>query len=130
MPAYSGLFEDSYSLLHTRAPSSGVVQRLAHRRWFAPYRRMIQGLINEGLSTGNAFVLVTTRLQIAEDNVGPGGGIRTIESVTQVPQHTFATADATALRKIVGITFDRGSYPGDLSGNGAPALASGASATT
>jgi hypothetical protein len=48
------------------------------------------------------------------------GGVRTIETVTDINRNT-AAADVTALKEMLYNVKTRPSYPVDLSGNGGPA---------
>lgn len=111
MPAFSGLFGDSFTLSSDKMPSRNVMRRLALRPGFRKYRELFDTLI--GAAPGSAAVATYT--QIAEDS-GVGGGNRTIETVSVINRNTTAN-DVTVLKEMT-VNVDRSVYAVDLSGNG------------
>jgi hypothetical protein len=117
MPAFSGLFGDSYSLLNNKQPSRSMMRRQVLK----PGSRKLRELFDTCLGAAAGGSASATYKQIAEDS-GIGGGLRTIETITVISRVSTA-ADITALKEIV-VNVDRSpAYPADLSGNGGPALA-------
>lgn len=96
---------------------------MALRSGFRKYSGLFAALI--GAASGGAAT--KTHKQVAEDAAisdlgNPGGGLRTIETVTDISRVTTA-ADVTALKAFTSaVKFLPSPYVADLSGNGGPAF--------
>lgn len=108
---------NSYAPVSGKMPARDRVQRLVNREGFRQYTALFNALI--GAATGSN--VTATHRRIAHVNDG-GGGVRTLETVTDINRNTTA-ADVTSLKEVVtGVTARPIPYPKDLSGNGGPAL--------
>lgn len=126
MPAWSGLFDGSglvsgsYSLLINKPPRRYAAKRIVNREQFRVLTALFNGLI--GAASGSNVTATHKRIQAQTTlPLGNIGGLRTIETVTDINRNT-AAADVTALKEIMYNVKTRPSYPKDLSGNGGPAL--------
>lgn len=117
MADFSGLFTEGYALLSGKMPMRNQIRRLVLKNGFRKNRELFDTAI--GAAAGEAASASFKR--IAEDS-GQGGGQRTIDTVSVISRNTDA-ADITALKEMT-VNVDRSAaYPGDLSGNGGPAMA-------
>lgn len=122
---YSPLFGDTYTSVDARGPQAYNLRRVVRRSGFRKTKELFDTLI--GAAVGGAALL--THKQIAEDTsiggVGGGGGLRTIETITDINRNSTA-ADITALKALTfNVKMQPSPYPVDLSGNGGPAFTPG-----
>lgn len=121
---FSPLFGDTYASIDPRGPLPYNFRRFARRSGFRKNSGLFAALIG-AVSGGTA---TKTHKQIAEDaraaqgDAGPGGGQRTIETVTDISRATTAS-DVTNLKSMTSNVKNNPSpYVVDLSGNGGPAF--------
>lgn len=132
MPAWQGLWNQEqssqagYSYLVNKNPRRNSIRRSMNREGF----RVITALFNSlvGAAAGGATGAITHR-RIANPStpvngsipdLGDFGGLRTIQTVTDINRVTTA-ADVTALKEMVfNVKTRPATYPRDRSGNGGP----------
>lgn len=114
---FSPLFGDTYSSIDARQAMVYNIRRLSKRSGFRKNKALFSALL--GAAAGGTATL--THKLIDEDS-GPGGGVRTISTVTDINRATTAT-DVTNLKAMTSVVnFIPVPYPVDLSGNGGPAF--------
>lgn len=115
--SYSGLFNDNnpagYSLLVNKAPSRNRIRHMMNKPGFREIKELFATLIG-----ANAGGIATATYSRIKDEVGAvGGGLRTIETVTDINRATTA-ADVIALKEFTSAVPVNTTFVADLSGNG------------
>lgn len=120
MPVYSGLWNGIFGADHALTNSQQRQKRMISRIMEKPGNRKLRGLmlaLNGAAAGGTAAV---THKQIAGPvstpiPVGSYGGVRTVETVTDINRATTA-ADETNIDQIINDKFGPTSYPSSRDG--------------
>lgn len=122
MPAWSGLWNrddaspGDYALLVNKNPNRNRMKRLVNRDGFRVITELFDSLI--GAASGGTASATHKRIAEAPTGLGASGGLRTIETVTDINRATTA-ADITKLKEMtVGVKTAPTTYPTNLAGNG------------
>lgn len=126
MAAWSGLWDygqvtsGNYALLTNKTPIRNRMKGLINREQFRKWSALYNGLI--GAATGSNVTATHKRIAQGDPTNQTMGGLRTIETITDINRNT-AAADVTALKEMTYGRKNRPTYVKDLSGNGGPAFA-------
>ena len=111
----------TYTPIQNRVPRRNGIKRLMNRSQYRAISELFDTLI--GAASGEAASKTHTRVAAVTPTAGPsGGGLRTIETVTDISRNSTA-ADITLLKEMTVNVRTRPAYVKDLSGNGGPAYA-------
>ena len=117
---WSGLYNDvnpgGYSLIYDKWPQRNRIRRVVNREAFRAFTELFDTLI--GAAAGGTAAATHKRVAgFTPDPAGPvGGGLRTIETVTDINRATTAD-DITALKEMVfDVKTAPSSYPTNLAG--------------
>lgn len=111
----------TYTPIQNRIPRRNGIKRLMNRSQWRAASELFDTLL--GAAVGGTAAKSHTQVQAVTPVPGLiGGGLRTIETVTDINRAT-TTADVTMLKEMTVNVKTRPSYPKDLSGNGGPAFA-------
>lgn len=124
MAAWQGLWNQEansqvgYAFLVNKNPRRNAMRRSVNRDSFRVITALFNALI--GAASGGATGAITHKRvgAITTTQIGDGGGLRTIETITDINRVTTA-ADVTKLKEMVyGVKTAPASYPANLAGNG------------
>jgi hypothetical protein len=112
----------AYVPIQNRVPRRAGIKRLMNRSQYRAISELFDTLI--GAASGSAASKTHAQVQAVTPEFGPGvgGGLRTIETVTDISRNSTA-ADITLLKEMTVSVRTRPAYVADLSGNGGPAFA-------
>lgn len=109
--------QTQYSPIQDRVPRRNGIKRLMNRSQWRAVSELFDTLI--GAAAGSSASKTHTQVQAFTAEPGPvGGGLRTIEVVTDISRNSTA-ADVAMLKEMtVNVTTRPNPYPKDLSDNG------------
>lgn len=112
--------QPTYTPIQNKIPRRNGIRRLMNRSQWREASELFDTLL--GAAVGGAASKTHTRVEAVTPTSGPsGGGLRTVETVTDISRNSTA-ADLAMLKEMTVNVKTRPSYPKDLSGNGGPAF--------
>jgi hypothetical protein len=126
MPAYSGLFDGTTDVNgdgatgHTLQGANALKRQISRITRRTGFRKMQELMLTlNGAAAGSSASKTHARVGHTVDpgNATVNGGVRTIETVTDVSRVT-TSADKTEIDGFINETFAPATYPADVSGNG------------
>lgn len=117
---WSGLYNDvnpgGYSLIYDKWPQRNRIRRVVNREAFRAFTELFDSLI--GAAAGGTAAATHKRVAgFSPDPAGPvGGGLRTVETVTDINRTTTSQDVANLKEMTFNVTTAPNPYPVNLSG--------------